>query len=312
MDIPFTFRQLEYFSAIASEGTLSRAAERCHVSASALALAIDELERHLSLQLLVRRKGHGVTLTPAGSRVLSLARHLLTGAEALASDAWQASTSVTGTLRLGCFSTLAPFILPPILQEFGRRHPDLELDYVEASAPQLNDMLLQGRIDAALLYSVDVSAQLAFDTVQEHSPHVIVAAEHPAARRGSVHLVELLSDPLVLLDVAPARQNTEQIFAGLGLRPVIGHTTTSFELARCLVGRGEGYSILFQHPASDVTYDGHVVTPLRIADSVPATVTGLARPAGAPRTARYRALHDFLSGWARSRPLPGGGEVATS
>src|SRR5699024_4474830 len=148
MDIPFTFRQLEYFSAIASEGTLAAAAERCHVSASALALAIDELERHLSLQLLLRREGHGVTLTPAGSRVLSLTRHLLTGAEALASDAWQASTSVSGTLRLGCFSTLAPFMLPPILQEFGRRHPDLELDYVEASAPYLNDMLLQGRIDA--------------------------------------------------------------------------------------------------------------------------------------------------------------------
>ncbi len=51
--IPFTLRQLEYFDAIASEGSLAAAAVRCHVSASALALAVDELEQHLSLQLFV-------------------------------------------------------------------------------------------------------------------------------------------------------------------------------------------------------------------------------------------------------------------
>ena len=57
--IPFTIRQLEYFNAIASEGSLAAAAQRCLVSASALALAVDELEQHLRLQLFVRRKGKG-------------------------------------------------------------------------------------------------------------------------------------------------------------------------------------------------------------------------------------------------------------
>ncbi|GGH44734.1 LysR family transcriptional regulator [Microbacterium album] len=294
-EIPFTLRQLEYFDAVASEGSIAAAAQRCRVSASALALAIDELERHLSLQLLVRRKGRGVTLTPAGSRVLSLARRLLTGAETLAEDAWQASTSLTGVLRLGCFSTLAPFLLPAVMQDFQRAHPGLELEYVEASAPELHELLLQGRIDAALLYSVDVSAQLTFDPVREQTPHVVVAEDHPLAGRGSVPLGELISEPLVLLDVEPTRQNTEHLFAALGLRPTVGHTTTSFELARCLVGRGLGYAILFQRPASEVTYDGHRVRGIEISDGVPPTVIGLARPHGAPRTGRYRVLHEFLA-----------------
>ncbi|WP_221583368.1 LysR family transcriptional regulator [Microbacterium sp. G2-8] len=302
-DIPFTFRQLEYFSAIAAEGSLSAAARRCHVSASALALAVDELERHMSLQLVVRRKGHGVTLTPAGSRVLSLARGLLTDAETLAADAWQASTTLTGRFRLGCFSTLAPFFLPAVVQEFQASHPQLEIDCVEASAPELHEMLLQGRLDAALLYSVDVSAQLDFDVVREHRPHVVVGEDHPFAGRGEVHLGELLTEPLVVLDVQPTRQNTRNIFAALDLAPTIGHVTTSFELARCLVGRGAGYAILFQHPATDLTYDGHVVRTIPIADDVPPTITGLARPAGSPRTARYRALHEFLRGWREPAPV---------
>lgn len=297
-EIPFTLRQLEYFDAVASEGSIAAAAQRCRVSASALALAIDELERHLSLQLVVRRKGRGVTLTPAGSRVLSLARRLLTGAETLAADAWQASTSLTGVMRLGCFPTLAPFLLPAIMQDFQRAHPGLDVEYVEDSAPELHELLLQGRIDAALLYSVHVSAQLTFDVVREHRPHVVVAEAHPVAAREAVHLGELISEPLVLLDVEPTRQNTEHIFASLDLRPAVGHTTTSFELARCLVGRGLGYAILFQRPASDVTYDGHRVRAVPIADRVPATEIGLARPHGAPRTARYRVLHDFLAGRA--------------
>ena len=51
--IPFTIRQLEYFDATASEGSLAAAAQRCNVSASALALALDELESRLALQLFV-------------------------------------------------------------------------------------------------------------------------------------------------------------------------------------------------------------------------------------------------------------------
>ena len=296
--IPFTFRQLEYFDAIASEGSLAAAAERCHVSASALALALDELEYHLSLQLFVRRKGKGVTLTPAGSRLLSHARRVLSGAESMAADAWQASSSLNGRFAVGCFSTLAPFFLPGIMEGFRRKHPGLGLELTEAAAPELDELLLQGRIDAALLYSVDVSPQLAFEPVHEYRPYVMVAAGHRLAGRRSIQLGELASEPLILLDMHPTRQNTEHIFATLHLRPLVAHTTTNFELVRCLVGRGLGYGLLFQRPASTITYDGHAIAVLEIDERVPRTVVGLARPAGAPRTARYAALFEHLTATA--------------
>jgi len=293
--IPFSIRQLEYFDATASEGSLAAAARRCNVSASALALALDELEYHLSLQLFVRRRARGVTLTPAGSRLLSHARRILSGAESLAADAWHASSSLNGRFAIGCFPTLAPFFLPGIMQVFQRKHPELSLDLEEAAAPELDELLLQGRIDVALMYSVDVSPQFAFDPVREYRPYVMVATGHPLASRSSIQLGELASEPLILLDVHPSRLNTEHIFGSLNLRPRIGHTTTSFELVRCLVASGLGYSVAFQRPASAVTYDGNELVILELDERVAGTVIGLARPAGAPSTARHDALLTYFA-----------------
>jgi len=292
--LPFTLRQLEYFDAIASEGSLAAASERCHVSASALALALGELEHHLAQQLFVRRKGKGVTLTAAGLRLLATARGVLSHAETLASEASEATGSLTGRFAIGCFSTLAPFLLPGIMDGFQRSHPGLVIEIAEASAPELDDMLLQGRIDVALLYSVDVSRQLKFDPVHAYRPYVVLGAGHPLAHGRSVRLANLAAEPLILLDMHPARQNTEQIFASIDVRPRIGHVTTNFELARCLVGRRLGYSVLFQRPVPTETYDGQSVVTLEIEESVPTTIVGLARPAGALPSARYVALLDHL------------------
>lgn len=292
--LPFTLRQLEYFEAIAAEGSLSAAAVSCNVSASALALALDELEHRLSLQLFVRRKGKGVTLTPSGMRLLSLARQIVTSAETLVAEASHAATSLAGRLTIGCYSTLTPFFLPAIMQQFQLRHPQLELDLTEADAPHLAALLLQGRLDAALIYGAHVSAELAFDAVATFRPYAMVASDHRLAGRRRVHLSELIEEPLILLDVHPSRPNTEEIFGALQLKPRIGHTTTSFELVRCLVGRGLGYGVLIQRPATTTTYEGQEIVLLELSGDVPVATVGLARAPGAPRTARYAALQNFL------------------
>lgn len=287
MSLPFTLRQLEYFEAIADELSLSGAAQRCHVSATALALALDELERNLNLQLVVRRRGKGIALTPAGATLRRYAQQLLSGAELFAAEASQTATGLRGRLVIGCFPTLTPFFLPAAMERFAREHSELHLEFEEAATPELHDALLRGQLDVAILYGVDVSKQIEFEPIQEYRPYVIVAQEHRLADRGVVELAELMNDPLIQIDMRPSRQNTEHIFASLGLQPVIRHATTNYELARCLVGRGLGYSLLIQRPAPRLTYDGHGVVSLEIADSVSPTVVGLARPSGAPRTAKY-------------------------
>jgi DNA-binding transcriptional LysR family regulator len=296
MRAPFTLRQLEYFEAVAAEGTLTAAARQCHVTPSALTLAIDELERSLAVQLLVRRKGRGVALTEAGSRLLARTRLVLSDVEDLAADALRSTTTIGGRLVVGCFTTLTPFLVPAIVTTFEREHPEVTLETVTADSADLHALLAQGRIDVALLYSVDVPASLAFEPVVQYRPHVLVAATHPLAGRDTVSLADLAEEPLVVLDVPPTRQNTRAIFDRLGLTPRLGKVSTSFEAVRCMVGAGLGYAVMFQRPATPVTYDGHEVRALTITDDIPPTVVGLARPAGAPRTATYAELHRVVSG----------------
>lgn len=295
MALPFTLRQLEYFDAIVTEGSIASAAERCHVSASALALALDDLESRLGLQLVIRRKGKGVELAPAGARLLAHARQLIAGAEAFAGEASQSSAGLSGRFVVGCFPTLAPFFLPGVIDGFRRIHDQLALEFVEATAPELHERVLQGRIDTALLYSVDVAPTLTFEPIRSFRPYVIVAWDHPLAARGVVELEELVAQPLIQLDVQPSRQNTEQMFASAGLSPKIRYATTNYELARCLVGRGLGYSVLVQRLATSVTYDGHQVVSLEIAGAIASNTVGLARPSGAPASGKYRALRALLS-----------------
>lgn len=309
MTFPFTLRQLEYFDAVASQGSLVAAAQRCHVSATALALALDELEANMAIQLFVRRKGKGVILTAAGATMLRHAQQLLSGAEIFAAEASENTKGLKGRLTIGCYPTLSPFFLPAAIERFGRKHPGLDLEFQEAAAPELHEMLMGGRIDVAILYGVDVSKQLVFDPIREYQPYVIVAEGHRLAARGAVRLAELVSEPLIQIDMQPSQQNTEHIFASLGMRPLVRYTTTNYELARSLVGRGLGYSVLVQRLAPQMTYDGHRVASLEIADRLSPTVVGLARPHGAPRTAKYLALRDFLSaheGAVTARPAAAG------
>ena len=73
----FTLRQLAYFVAAADAGSMTGAGRTSHVSQSAVSLAVAELERELGTQLFIRHHASGLSLTPAGRRVLAGARELL-------------------------------------------------------------------------------------------------------------------------------------------------------------------------------------------------------------------------------------------
>ncbi|MEX0285820.1 MAG: LysR family transcriptional regulator [Paracoccaceae bacterium] len=293
--ITFTLRQLSYFDAIASTGSLTAAAKRCNISASALALAINDLEESLGLQLFLRRKGKGATLTRAGRRILANGRSVLSEAEVLMDVAGDTSSRFTSEFAVGCYTTLAPFLVPSVLTHFQTKYPELLLDIQEGTDEDLTESLLQGQLDAAIVYGTDIEPKLTFDPIFEFHPHMLVAKTHPLAARKSVNLAELAEETQILFDAPPSRLNTERIFADKGMKPRIEYTTSSFELVRCLVARGFGYAMLFQQPRISKTYEGKDVAVLQIEDDLPPTSLGLARIVGAPKTARYTELFNVIA-----------------
>jgi DNA-binding transcriptional LysR family regulator len=296
---------LQYFAAVAQTGMMSSAAARCHVSQSALSLAISELERSLGVKLLVRQRAKGAGLTPAGARVLELAEGLLAQARQLQERAdVESGMNLDGTLAVGCYTTLAPQLLPPLLTGFKKECPDVVLEFSEYAQPELQRELREGVLELALLYEHQLDADLDFVVVQTLYPYVLLPADHRFGGEASVSLAALADEPMIMFDVRPSRENWLRITRHLGLEPRVGHRTRNFELARCLVGRGLGYAPLFQRPALDLTYEGRPVVAKAIAEHVPPTHVVLAYPADTNLTARARRFAEFAVVTLGARLLP--------
>jgi len=262
----FSLRQLWYFVAVAEEGTISAAADRLHVSQSAVSLALTDLERALKVRLLVRRKAHGITLTPSGTQALRQARSLLREAAALEMDGLGDAEELSGQLALGCYLTLAPTVLPRLIHGFGRLHPRVAVEFEEGTQDALQRLLLAGELDLAVLYDMDIQPEIAQIELYRRKPHILLAATHRLAAEPVVALRDLAAEPMVLLDAPPSSHHTLRLCEEAGVKPLVRYRTKNFETARALVGRELGYAMLIQQPADARTYEGLPVVAKDIAE----------------------------------------------
>src|SRR6516162_11113886 len=118
--------QLRYFVAVAQMGNFSRAAERCHVSQPSLSQQILKLERRLG-QPLFSRLGRRAVLTDAGRMLLDRAMSILATVKDAERRLRAGDQLHNGRLAIGAIPTIAPYLLPPVLQSFVRHCPRVEL-----------------------------------------------------------------------------------------------------------------------------------------------------------------------------------------
>ncbi|MFF8841135.1 LysR family transcriptional regulator [Streptomyces sp. NPDC015127] len=293
--VGFTLVQLRYFLVAAERGSMTEAAAELHIAQSAVSTAVFNLERDLRVQLFIRRRGRGLTLTPGGERLRQQARDMLARAREVEREARGDGENLSGPVAVGCFVTLAPYYLPPLFSECTSRCPGIEIEVVEGEADQLVRALAAGRVDFALTYDLGLAAEPALysETIARAPAYVIVPAGHPLAGRGSVELAELSAEPLVLLDLPHSRDYFRSLVAATGTAPDVRYRTTSYETVRSLVARGLGYSVLNQRPATSQTYGGGEVAELQLRDGSPLEVT-IASLEGMTQTARARAVMDLL------------------
>lgn len=286
----FTLRQLAYFVTVAECGTLAGAADRHHVSQSAISLSLSQLERAIGVQLLIRKRSRGVALTVGGRRILPDVRRLLAHAGEVESNARSLGSSLSGDLAVGCFPTLTPFLIPALLRGFSQTHPDVTTQLVEGSVRELCDQLLEGAAEIALMYDLGIPEGISKTHLYKIRPYVLLAADHRLARSDPINLNELSDEPMVMLDMPPSRVMFEEVLASGGVRPDVRFVSTSFESVRSLVASGAGYSVLLQRPDPRFTYAGPPLVHREIADDVLTVDVVLATAHDARPTQRARAF----------------------
>ncbi|MGW9479789.1 LysR substrate-binding domain-containing protein [Saccharomonospora azurea] len=248
----FTFRQLSAFVAVAETGTISAAASQLMLSPSAVSLAISDL---------------GVQLTPTGQAMLARARVLLQQPSEMEAESIDASGELSGPLSIGCYPTVGPTVLPPLLARFTDRYPAVTIRFHEATADELAIKLDSGELDTVIVYDLDIPPTWQSATLLTRHPALVVAHDHPLAREtGPITLAEAAGDPMVLLDTAPSAAHAMRMCAA-GFTPTIAYRTANYETVRAFVGWGLGWTIMLQRPLPE-TYGGLGVVARPIGDPV--------------------------------------------
>lgn len=143
-------KHLRYFEALARLQHFGRAAEACSISQPALSLQIRELEDLLGSPL-VERGAKQIRLTGLGEMVAERAREILRAVDEVADLARLAREPLAGRLRLGVIPTIAPYLLPRVVQALTSRFPAMDLHPREAVTGRLIEELLVGRLDVAIV-----------------------------------------------------------------------------------------------------------------------------------------------------------------
>lgn len=152
-----TPKQLRYFIEIARHLSFTKAAAILHVTQPALSRQMQELEKALGVRLFTR-SDMGASLTAAGRLLAERAPLLLESYRQVSLEVSALADVPTGQLRFGIVPSLGDLMTTPGATEFATRHPNVQLSILESSSTELLERLSMGRLDFAILASVETTA----------------------------------------------------------------------------------------------------------------------------------------------------------
>ena len=237
-------RDLRYLIALADLRHFGRAAAACHVSQPTLSTQIRKLEEELGVQL-IERAPRQVMLTPVGVDIVERARRIVADVEQMRESARRTVDPEAGSVRLGLFPTLAPYLLPHVVPNIRVRFPRLELLLVEEKTEVVLQMLREGRLDAAVLALPLHEDWLETELLFEEPFILAMPLDHPLARHRELKLSELSEQHLLLLEDGHCLRDQALAvcqLAGAGEKE--GFRATSLETLRQMVAAGVGMTLL--------------------------------------------------------------------
>lgn len=268
----FTLRQLQHFIVAADSGTVTAAATTAHISQAAMSQSLNELERAVGQQLMVRTRTHGIQLTSSGRRFLAEARELVARAADVQQEMIDRAEELIGPLDIGIYTAVAPFWVPFIAEHFIVPNLQVTVRIVEGDGKALQHQMLEGQLDVVFTHTGHLLDGVRHQVIRKGQGYALVAPSHRLAGRVSARIAEFGDDPYVLLDVPAVRDNQLPKLRAHGVEPNIAWRSTSFEAVRGMVARGLGWSVLVQRPPLDVSYDGLPLVTIPLEDFEPSDI----------------------------------------
>ena len=237
-------RDLKYLVALKDHLHFGHAAEACFVSQPTLSTQIKKLEEELGVAL-VERSPRQVMLTEIGEEIAARARAVLDEVNQMREVARRSLDPEAGTVRLGIFPTLAPYLLPHVIPQIRKRFPKLTLLLTEEKSDEILRRLRDGRLDAALLALPLAEAGLHEEFLFEERFLLAMPEGHPMAKLKTLSVADLENQQLMLLEDGHClRDQALDVCRLHGGEEQSGFRATSLETLRQMVGSGVGITLL--------------------------------------------------------------------
>ena len=241
-------RQIEYFVRVAELGGFTRAAVALGVAQPALSRQVRLLEVELRQHLLLR-DGRGATPTEAGRVLLAHGRGILHQVQRAREELGRLRGALAGQVALGLPTSLARLLTVPLTRAIRERLPEARISIREGLSTALQESLVNGRLDIAVLYNTRASAELDVQPLHEEDLFLVQPRGRGAPRQGRPLRLQALADlPLVIPSRPNAiRMQVESDLAALGCRPTIALEIDGVPAILDLVADGAGSAVLPRH-----------------------------------------------------------------
>jgi len=238
----FDLVDLDLFRRVVEAGSITRGAERAHLALAAASTRIRHMEEAFGAALLVRGR-QGVTPTQAGRTLLQHARSILRDAERLREDLGAYAGGFAGQIRMLSNTNALTEFLPEALSSFLATHPHVSVDLEERLSDEIVGLIAEGVGDVGIVAGTVDASTLETYPFRNDRFVLVVAREHPLARRARIGFVHVLDHDFVGLDRASALQRfladkAARIGRPLRLRVQLRSFDAVCRLVECNVGIG--------------------------------------------------------------------------
>jgi LysR family hydrogen peroxide-inducible transcriptional activator len=289
-----TLKQLKYLSAVAEHGHFGNAAKACHVSQSTLSAGVLELEETLGVSL-VERNNRQVILTTLGAEVVERGQTILLEVEDLVALCDASSEPFSGKMRIGVIPTIAPYILPNLLKNLRRQHPDFQLFIREDLSDHLIDSLQHGELDVLLL-ALPYPAEKV-ETMHLFDDEFLFACpkSHPLAGKKQLSTADLRNqDVLLLEDGHCLREHALEACKLKDSEVSIPYQATSLNTIVQMVANGIGVTLLPKMAEESRFLAGTDVATRHFKEQNVSRSIGLMWRSKTPRRAEFTLLGKFI------------------
>ena len=285
----FTLRQVQYFVAVAEQGSVTRAAQNLSISQSSVTEALKELETDLGVALFERHP-RGLTITHNGHQFLRHATKILASVSDARTSFSGQQSALSGTLNIGVTSLVAGYVLSDLLARYRRACPGIEVSAIEDNGGYLEHLLVGGELDVAVMVISNLRDRMALQAeILETSPYRLwLPMGHPLVSADIISVADIDREPLIMLTVDEIEENTGKLLSALGARPHVAFRTRSVEAVRSLVATGAGVALLPDLVYRPWSLEGDRIESRDVSGSLPVVQVGMVWRKGSslPQAAR--------------------------